>query len=144
MTVVAMMQGWSPIMHRAMRARGPGLAPAAGGEGEPADALTAGLFFVVFVLLGGFVLIKLFAGVVIDKFNRLREERSGSAFMSDAEKEWVETRKLVQAARPLCQERVPTHPVRAPLYKLVSHRLFEWGVMLMIVLNVISAFHDLP
>ena len=39
------------------------------------SALVAAIFFVVFVLIGGFMLIKLFAGVVIDKFNRLREEQ---------------------------------------------------------------------
>lgn len=135
LTEVALLQGWSGIMHKAMAARGAGLAPLE----PPSDGtytVVGAAFFVIFVLVGGFMLIKLFAGVVIDKFNRLRDERSGSAFMSDEEKEWVETRKLVQATRPLCQENVPSQPLRKFLYGIAAHKVTEYLVMLMILLNV--------
>ena len=124
---VATLQGWSQIMHQAMLARGSDLAvtePPVGGH-----AIVAGIYFVFFVLVGGFMLIKLFAGVVIDKFNRLREEQSGSAFMSDAEKEWVETRKLVQATRPVSRDKVPDDALRQKFYFLISHRLFELSLI---------------
>ena len=136
LTEVALLQGWSQIMHRAMAARGPGLAPTEV-PSDGTNTLVGAAFFVIFVIFGGFMLIKLFAGVVIDKFNRLRDERSGSAFMSDAEKEWVETRKLVQATKPLVRETVPTQPGRRQLYLIATNRFTEYFIMAMIILNVL-------
>lgn len=137
LTEVAMLQGWSSIMHKAMSARGVGLAAIDDGGSGGLSRIVGGAYFVIFVLVGGFMLIKLFAGVVIDKFNRLRDERSGSAFMTDEQKEWVETRKLVQATRPLCQEVVPSQPLRRILYGIASHKGTEYVVMFMILLNVL-------
>ena len=75
---IATLQGWARILHVAMGGRPPvdavEQAPAA--EGGSENGFVAGAFFATFVLLGGFMLIKLFAGVVIDTFNRLRDERS--------------------------------------------------------------------
>jgi hypothetical protein len=65
---------------------------------------------------------QLFVGVVIDNFNRIRDERRGYAYMTDAQKEWVETRKLVQAVRPLRQETAPRNPIRRIAYMTVTHR----------------------
>ena len=134
LTEVATMQGWSRLLHRTMMAQGHDLAPSEPVQG--ANAFTAAAYFVVFVLFGGFVLMKLFVGVVIDKFNRLRDERSGMAFMSEAEKEWVETRKLVQATRPLFRGIVPSNGLRRRAYYAVTSRGFELGIMVLIVLNV--------
>ena len=134
LTEVATLQGWSRIMRTAMAAKGQDLAATHPMGG--ANPYVAGIYFVVFVLVGGFMLIKLFAGVVIDKFNRLRDVRSGSAFLSDEQKEWVETRWLVQRTRPLCRPQVPTSPPRRLAFLLVSHRAFEIFVMSMIILNV--------
>ena len=51
---VATLQGWSPLMHRAMAARGQGLAPAeTPGVGS---ALLAAAYFFIFVTVGGFLL----------------------------------------------------------------------------------------
>ena len=74
---IATMHGWANLMYLSMDARGFNEAPSGGGDGG--TRFVAAAFYVLFVLGGGFVLIKLFAGVVIDKFNRLRDEHSGSA-----------------------------------------------------------------
>jgi hypothetical protein len=47
------------------------------------------------------------------------------AFMSDLEKEWVETRRIVQATRPLCAEKAPEQPTRALLFRVITHTAFE-------------------
>lgn len=132
---IATLQGWSRIMYRAMESQGADRGPVTPGDAMSRAGL-AGTFFVIFVTLGGFVFLKLFAGVVIDKFNRLRDERSGMAFMSDEQKEWVETRKLIQTIRPLTIETPPSGCIRRPAYNLATHKLFELFVMLMIILNV--------
>ena len=145
---IATLQGWSRIMYRAMAAQGADEGPAPMGAFRSGAQGLAGTFFVVFVTLGGFIFLKLFAGVVIDKFNRLRDERSGMAFMSDEQKEWVETRKLIQVLRPLARESPPSGAIRRPTYHFVTHRYFEYAVMGMIVLNVAlmatSYYHPVP
>ena len=101
------------------------------------NSFVAGAYFLIFVTVGGFILIKLFAGVIIDKFNQLQDERSGMAFMSFEEKEWVETRKVMQRIKPLAREQPPTNELRARAYRIAVHTYFEYLVMFMIVLNVV-------
>jgi hypothetical protein len=78
-------------MYRAMAAQSSfGQGPAVPGTENLWQKGIASIYFFVFVIFGGFILLKFFAGVVIDKFNRLRDERSGMAMMTDEQKEWVE------------------------------------------------------
>ena len=74
--------------------------------------------------------------VVIDRFNRLRDEHSGSAFMSEAQREWVETRKLMLQAKPVAEDTAPNNPVRLRCFLVVKHRHFEMFIMFAILLNV--------
>jgi hypothetical protein len=134
---IATLQGWSRIMYRAMAAQSSfGQGPAVPGTENLWQKGIASIYFFVFVIFGGFILLKFFAGVVIDKFNRLRDERSGMAMMTDEQKEWVETRKLVQVMRPLSRVVPPTGFIRAPMYRFVTHRFFEYMMMTMIMINI--------
>lgn len=117
---VATMQGWSDMMHRAMAVRGAG----------------AAVYFMGFIVLGNFILIKLFAGVVIDNFNQLRDQKSGCAYMTEAQREWVETRKLLLRMRPVTIAKPPCNPIRLAFYRVVTHRLFEALIIGAILLNV--------
>ena len=127
---VATLQGWAQIMHMTNDARGIDVAPRASAGFKGPE-----LYFLLFIVLGAFIIMKLFAGVVIDTFNRLRDERSGSAFMSEAQKEWVETRKLLLRIRPVVVVRPPTNELRHKCFKLVTDKGFEWFIIGAILLN---------
>eukprot|EP00966_Prymnesium_polylepis_P012172 279524-Prymnesium_polylepis.1 len=133
---VATLQGWSEIMYLAMDIRGVDRAPEPGGENALVRIISAAAFFIAFILAGGFILIKLFAGVVIDKFNRLRDERSGSAFMTEAQREWVETRKLLLGVKPVVRVVPPENSCRLAAHNITSHKLFEAFIMSAICINV--------
>lgn len=83
----------------------------------------AELYFLLFIVLGAFIFMKLFAGVVIDTFNRLRDERSGSASMNEPQREWVETRKLLLRVKPVAVVTPPENVLRLKCYFLVSHKV---------------------
>ena len=140
---IATLQGWAKIMHRARNMRGLYLSP-----GEPGDAdiaaesePAAAIFFIAYILVVGFLLIKLFVATVIDNFNRIRDKRSGYAYMTEQQKEWVETRKLVQASKPLREDSPPSGNIvsfiRGWAFKIVTHRFFELLILSLICANVL-------
>ena len=57
------------------------------------------LLFIAFMILGGFFIMNLFVGVIIDNFNRLKETMGDSALLTPAQREWVKTRELMLHVR---------------------------------------------
>lgn len=51
------------------------------------------LYFISFIVIGNIFILNLFVGIVIDKFNRLKDRMCGYALMTRDQKEWVETEK---------------------------------------------------
>eukprot|EP00754_Rhynchopus_humris_P012755 Rhum_TRINITY_DN14303_c21_g1::Rhum_TRINITY_DN14303_c21_g1_i1::g.80076::m.80076/K21862/DSC1, NaCP60E; voltage-gated cation channel len=106
---------------------------------HPANAL----FFVTFMVVGNFFALNLFIGLLIDRFTMLRKQLEGSAFLTDAQRDWVKSHKSIARmtlkSRPLC----PTHPVRKVLFRLVHNDTFDRLVMLCILVNVVvmSLYH---
>ncbi|CEM11618.1 unnamed protein product [Vitrella brassicaformis CCMP3155] len=85
---VSTLEGWTDVMFDAVDARGPG-------ETQQRDhnKLNA-LFFVTFIVLGNFVTLNLFVGVVIDQFHQMKESIDGGLLISPANK-WIEVQKYI-------------------------------------------------
>ena len=74
--------------------------------------LAAGLFYVVWVLLGGFVVLNVFVGVLIDTFAKMENaDRYGGIFTSHQQQHWVETLEASTSVKP---HRQPHSPRGAP------------------------------
>jgi len=58
------------------------------------------LFFIAFMIIGNFFVMNLFVGVVIDNFNRMKEEMGENMFLTDAQREWVKTQETLLHVRP--------------------------------------------
>ena len=55
-------------------------------------------FFCGYMIIGGLFIMNLFVGVVIDNFNKIKEENErGSAFVTEAQREWIQVQKMGQA-----------------------------------------------
>ncbi|OUW49260.1 MAG: hypothetical protein CBD47_02085 [Synechococcus sp. TMED187] len=94
------------------------------------------IFFVMWIIIGCFVFLNMVVGVVLDTFNKIREENDGCAFMTDEQAEWVSAQKSVFAMRPLRSSDPPTQQWRLPFYRLVTWFKFDMFIMAVIILNL--------
>lgn len=51
------------------------------------------LYFISFIIVGNIFILNLFVGIVIDKFNRLKDKMCGYSLMTSHQIEWVESEK---------------------------------------------------
>ena len=47
------------------------------------------LFFISFIITGNIFIIKLFVGIMIDRFNRLKDQMRGYNLMTRDQKDWI-------------------------------------------------------
>lgn len=70
------------------------------------------IFFIVFMLIGSFFLLNLFVGVVISNFNRERDKIGGNNLLTEAQKEWIDSRLLVINSKPEKKLKPPRNRIR--------------------------------
>ena len=128
---VATLEDWELHMAAGMAVRGVGIAP------EPRSKPEMGLYYVVFVMLGSLFFFNLIVSVLVDRYMRLKETGSDSVFLTEKQEAWVNTLKISLREKPQAQMERPEHPLRAKLFDLGSHRLFDLGIIGCIFLNVI-------
>jgi len=93
-------------------------------------------FFVIWVVLGCFVLLNMVIGVVLDSFNAIKEENDGLTMMTEEQGEWVKAQKAIIAMRPLKQPKPPAQSWRMPFFNVVNSNLFEIIILAIIILNM--------
>jgi len=95
----------------------------------------AAFFFVLWIVLGCFVLLNMVVGVVLDSFNMNQEENDGLAFMTEEQGEWVKAQKAILSQRPHRLPDPPRQAWRKPFFNFVSSSQFDLGIMGIILLN---------
>jgi len=156
---VAALEGWPDVMFAVMgadaaqkyvspywlttkQADGKLLTPNGEEEHDTLPWLTAFLF-VLWIVLGCFVLLNMVIGVVLDSFNRMQQENEGLAMMTDAQSDWVKAQKEIIAKRPLKKPSPPRQAWRLPYFRLVCSDAFDLVVMAVIVVNTIFMMVDI-
>jgi hypothetical protein len=104
--------------------------------------IEAGIFFILWIILGCFVIVNMTVGVVVDTFAEIKEENDGVLLMTDEETEWVQAQKQVLASRPLRQAEPPPAPWRRKVYDMINGTKFEVTIMSVIMLNVLQMSSD--
>jgi len=94
-------------------------------------------FFVLWILLGSFIILNMVVGVVLDAYNRIKSEGSGTAFMTEGQAEWVAIQRSVIAMRPLKSANAPSQAWRMWAYHLVTWNIFDLFIMVVIVTNMV-------
>ncbi|CEM21952.1 unnamed protein product [Vitrella brassicaformis CCMP3155] len=124
-------EGWIDVLYAGIDAVGIDKVPRR--HWNPA----AGLYFVLFMVVGSFFVLNMCVGVIVDTFNRLKRE-AGSVLLTPSQLQWVrQQRQLFQAKRQLITS-AEVHWSRAWMYSLVTSRLFEMTIMACIVLNTVT------
>jgi hypothetical protein len=89
------------------------------------------------MVLGAFLLVNLFIGVVVDAFTRQKEEAEGNASLNLAQQEWVKAQELVMRMEPEPVLKAPQSLWRGRAFHVVQHPVFEYAILALILLNAV-------
>ena len=124
--------GWAEVMYNGINARGPDLV------GERMHRPLRGYFFLVIMLVTSFFVRKLFIGIVISTYNRVKERQSKDYLISTEQKTWLQIKLMILRSNPQLR---PTEPVgrlsklRGFFFKVVNTKEFDYCTNLLIILN---------
>jgi len=129
---MATTEGWLEVLRNAVDAKGVGLLPVPNYQ-----PLGASVFVVCLMCCSMFVL-SLFVGIVIESYNKTKQEMEGGVVLTAAQREWAEAQLIGIGSTPCVPPVEPTNPLSKLLFKHVVHsRVFETVVSLCIVLNML-------
>ena len=128
---VSSLEGWQNAMYLGIDAVGVDVA------GRLDYNMVHSLFFIAWVFLGGFVVLNVFVGVLIDTFATMNTlQRFGGIFTSHEQQHWVETLEAATIVRPQFRSKPPVgSPCRVAFYNLVTSKRFESAILGVILLN---------
>lgn len=130
--VLCSIDGWVDIMYQGIDAVGPDEEPEEGAN----DIMS--LYFIAFLLIGGFLILNMFVGVILENFNQAQEaeeERKKAAIAAGLEP--PEPEKKDAAPDPLDGDYYLTHgPFRMACYKIVRSDTFDSAIAAIIMANV--------
>eukprot|EP00003_Mantamonas_plastica_P025771 TRINITY_DN5128_c0_g1_i1.p1 TRINITY_DN5128_c0_g1~~TRINITY_DN5128_c0_g1_i1.p1 ORF type:complete len:562 (+),score=206.03 TRINITY_DN5128_c0_g1_i1:150-1688(+) len=124
---VSSLEGWISVMYGAMDIVGPDMNPRMN-----ATKLNS-IYFIVFIFIGSFFVVKLFVGVIIDNFSKI----NGSSRMTNAQKRWLDMRKVMIQVRSTKRPPRPRTAFRAALFDIIAHPSFDKFIMGVILINVL-------
>lgn len=99
------------------------------------NEIFAPVLFMLWIVLGSFILLNMTIGIVLDTFNSRQAENEGLTFLTEKQSEWVRAQKSIVATRPLKQQQPPTQQWRGVPFRIVTSSTFDMFIMGVIVLN---------
>ncbi|KAF9484619.1 high-affinity cell membrane calcium channel [Pholiota conissans] len=87
---IVSLEGWIDVMQVATSITGPGLQPQVNASQGNA------VFFVIYNLMGGVVVLTLFISIIIGNFS----SKTGTALLTKAQREWIDLQKLFKRQKP--------------------------------------------
>jgi len=132
--IISTLDMWPNIMYDAIDATG---LDATGKKQAPKrnHQPWVSLYFVVIVVLAGFVSSNLIISVIVDNFNKIKLEKEGSAFLTRDQQNWMRTRRLTDKITLVRKKELPLNDMRKRVFFIVESPNFEPMVMICICLN---------
>jgi hypothetical protein len=121
---------WDVPMFAIMGATEAGVAP-----GRNDFSLSA-LFPIAWMFFSYIFAINLFIGVIVDNFNRIKQEEEGETSMTLQQRQWASTMQASLRMVPSKASRPPNGWWRRRIHGLVTSHPFEMGIMGVIGLNI--------
>jgi hypothetical protein len=75
----------------------------------------------LWIIVGNFLVLNLFVGVIIDNFNMIKESNSGVSIFRKEQKLWVEIQRLFLKKVPQKLIIPPEDPMRNWFYVMISY-----------------------
>ncbi|XP_059123161.1 sodium channel protein type 10 subunit alpha isoform X5 [Peromyscus eremicus] len=130
---VATFKGWMDIMYAAVDSREINSQP------RWEDNLYMYLYFVVFIIFGGFFTLNLFVGVIIDNFNQQKKKLGGQdIFMTEEQKKYYNAMKKLGSKKPQKPIPRPLNKYQGFVFDIVTRQAFDIIIMVLICLNMIT------
>ncbi|XP_056660202.1 sodium channel protein type 10 subunit alpha [Monodelphis domestica] len=130
---VATFKGWMDIMYAAVDSRKVKEQP------EWEANLYMYLYFVIFIIFGGFFTLNLFVGVIIDNFNQQKKKISGQdIFMTEEQKKYYNAMKKLGSKKPQKPIPRPLNKCQGFVFDIVTQQAFDIAIMVLICLNMIT------
>ncbi|XP_059018037.1 sodium channel protein type 10 subunit alpha isoform X3 [Mustela lutreola] len=130
---VATFKGWMDIMYAAVDARDVNLQP------KWEDNVYMYLYFVIFIIFGGFFTLNLFVGVIIDNFNQQKKKLGGQdIFMTEEQKKYYNAMKKLGSKKPQKPIPRPLNKYQGFVFDIVTRQAFDIVIMVLICLNMIT------
>jgi hypothetical protein len=95
------------------------------------------LYFVMINVVCAFFMLEIFTGVIIDTFNDLKREQSGSALLTADQQKWLDSMKRMLKVGPERRMRSPKAGWRVKLFRLVESQRFDHSITTLIILNIV-------
>ncbi|XP_023383320.1 sodium channel protein type 10 subunit alpha [Pteropus vampyrus] len=130
---VATFKGWMDIMYAAVDSRGVNLQP------KWENNVYMYLYFVIFIIFGGFFTLNLFVGVIIDNFNQQKKKLGGQdIFMTEEQKKYYNAMKKLGSKKPQKPIPRPLNKYQGFVFDIVTKQTFDIIIMVLICLNMIT------
>ena len=127
----ATFENWLEVMDFGIDGTGPGIAP------KPMSQLWVVIYFLMILLVGGFFVLNIFTGVVIDNFTKIKANYSGrSLSVTEDQQLWVDGVWVAINTQPRFAARPPLSRWRRKLFRLVVNDHAESCIILSIVINI--------
>jgi hypothetical protein len=127
---VSTLDDWGNVMFATIDSRGQGLGPST--NNQP----VYGLFFVVFIIIGVFFILNMFVGVIIFNFTVVREQLDGMSLLTQEQKLWVETQRMMLNFRPTVSRRHGDWRLSRLCFSVAESPHFEIATGVVVLLNV--------
>ncbi len=125
-------EGWLEVMYASVDAHGLHMQPHR--DASPGWVL----FYIMFVFIGAMFVMNLFVGVIIDNFNRMKDELGGvSALMTEEQIAWSKMQEIVRKLQPVRKIDPPKRLAFRVAYSICTHPWFDPAIMACIVFNTI-------
>ena len=128
---VSSLELWTKIMYTTIDGK-------AKGEGPDRDSVPlAGLYFVMFVIVGSFFVFNLFVGVVIYNYNLEKKLMEGKGLLTAEQEKWIEVQRLMLTFRPNVQMPFIMKGPRRITCVIANSKAFEFSVYAVIAGNAV-------
>eukprot|EP00440_Ansanella_granifera_P074218 gb/GFBE01080540.1/.p1 GENE.gb/GFBE01080540.1/~~gb/GFBE01080540.1/.p1 ORF type:complete len:2396 (+),score=576.99 gb/GFBE01080540.1/:1-7188(+) len=127
-------EGWVDVMLAAVDSRGPYIEPR-----RDENEFVGSTLFMAFMLVGSFFVLNLCVGVIIDNYNK-QKEQTGTVMVSDAQRDWMDYQKALYLKKTFfTQVNVDRlGPSRQHRFRIITSAVFEHTIMGCIVMNTIT------
>ncbi|CAD8071678.1 unnamed protein product [Paramecium sonneborni] len=127
--VISTTEGWINLMSDGIDSRGIDLNP------KENNAYGWACYFVIFIIVGSFFIINLFAGVIVEAFQSEKDRLSQMREISKQELEWYEIQKKIYSSNPIEKFKISKNKLIKKLNEFISSDKFEIFILSVIILN---------
>lgn len=121
------LEGWIDVLNFATSITGRGQQPSTN-----ASQVNA-IFFLIYNLMGGVVILTLFVSIIIGNFR----SKTGAALLTQPQREWIDLQKLIKRQRPSKRpKQKPTSAFRLWCFERAVHKHGWWSRMMTIIFVV--------